>query len=413
MAADASQHHDVDHTGQGAESQRRGRRRRRSERQEQPREIGMGLRSIGRVLGEASPDDPIEPARHVGPCLAHAGRRIAQRVGDEACAVGPGEGRPAGQQEVQGGARRVDVGPHVGQFSPQLLGRRERQRAFDAGAARSGRHLERRDRQPEVADLDLAPGVDEAVRRLHVAMHDTLARGRVEAGGDLTHQVHGFHRRQPPVTLDEVAQRTAGDQLGDDDRHAATLVGGEDVDDVGMADRRRQASFAKKARAVGLAVERASRRLDGDPSAAAEIHGFEDLAHASASEESEHPVMAEHLPVRQRQLTDGRRAVAVGILDGTERLCGPIEERGVPEVDPRFARAHPDDREADEACAETVRVESAAPARWTVSTMAPIRRRSPWAMGAAVVIRRDPIAVPFLLPRSSIVADVPVTVIDA
>ena len=34
-------------------------------------------------------------------------------------------------------------------------------------------------------------------------------------------------------------------------------------------------------------------------------------------------------------------------------------------------------------------------------------------MGAAVVIGRDPIAVPFLLPRSSIVADVPVTVIDA
>ena len=172
-------------------------------------------------------------------------------------------------------------------------------------------------------------------------MHDTLARGRVEAGGDLAHHVHGLHRRQPPLTLDEVAQRTAGDQLGDDDRHAATLVGGEDVDDVGMADRRRQASFAEKARAVDLAVEWASRRLDGDPGAAAEIHGFEDLAHASASEASEHPVVAEHLPVRQRQLTDGRRAVAVGMLDGTERLRGPIEERGVPEVDPRVSRAHP------------------------------------------------------------------------
>ena len=136
-------------------------------------------------------------------------------------------------------------------------------------------------------------------------MQDTLARGRVEAGGDLAHQVHGLHRRQPPLTLDEVAQRTAGDQLGDDDRHAATLVGGEDVDHVGMADRRRQASFAEKARAVDLAVERTPRRLDSDPGAAAEIHRFEDLAHAAASEASEHAVVAEHLPVRQRQLTDG------------------------------------------------------------------------------------------------------------
>ena len=244
-------------------------------------------------------------------------------------------------------------------------------------------------------------------------MHDTLASGRVEAGGDLTHHVHGFHRRQPPLTLDEVAQRTAGDQLGDDDRHAATLVGSEDVDDVGMADRRRQASFAKKAREVDLAVEWSSRRLDGDPGATAEILGFEDLAHAAASEESKHPVVAQHLAIRQRQLTDGRRVVAVGMLDGTERLRRPIEERGVPDVDPRFSRAHLDDREADEACAEAVRVESAALARWTVSTMAPIRRRSPWSKGAAVVIRRDPIAVPFLLPRSSIVADVPVTVINA
>ena len=212
-------------------------------------------------------------------------------------------------------------------------------------------------------------------------MQDTLARGRVEAGGDLTHQVHGLHRRQASLTLDEVTQRPAGDQLGDDDRHAATLVGGEDVDDVGMADRRRQASFAQKARAADLAVERSPRRLDGDPGAAAEIHGFEDLAHASASEESDHPVVAEHLPVRQRQLTDERRAVAVGIFDGTERLRGPLEERGVPEVDPRVSRAHPDDREADEACTETVRVESGTPARCTVSAMAPIRRRSPWARG--------------------------------
>ena len=70
-------------------------------------------------------------------------------------------------------------------------------------------------------------------------------------------------------------------------------------------------------------------------------------------------------------------------------------------------------READEACAEPVRVESALRARWTVAMMGRFGGGCHGAIGAAVVIRRDPMAVPFLLPRSSIVADIPVTVINA
>ena len=95
-----------------------------SERQEEPREIGMGLRSIGWVTGEASPDDPIEPARHVGPFHAHAGRRIAQRVGDVGVRSAPAKGgRPVNRKYSVAPPSRRLTARRAG--LPQLLGRRE------------------------------------------------------------------------------------------------------------------------------------------------------------------------------------------------------------------------------------------------------------------------------------------------
>src|SRR5690606_8511353 len=69
----------------------------------------------------------------------------------------------------------------------------------------------------EVGDLDLALGGDEHVARLDVAVHDAVAVGEVEGGGDVGGDVGGTVGVQPPLGPQDLGQAAPPHVLHDDE----------------------------------------------------------------------------------------------------------------------------------------------------------------------------------------------------
>ena len=153
------------------------------------------------------------------------------------------EQRPAGDQVVEHGAERVDVGAAVDGAAVELLGRHVGERADAVDLRHVGAEVQH---AAEVADLDV--GDDpvgqhrEQVRRLDVAVDQSLAIDVAERHRALEADLDDQLEREQLVGAAVRAQRAAGDVLHDQVRRDGVGHRVEDLDDVRVlqpADERR------------------------------------------------------------------------------------------------------------------------------------------------------------------------------
>ncbi len=294
-------HQVVDQPREQAPAERGRCRRCRAVRLERPGHgVVAGVAILG-LLGETAEDDAAQADRHAGRDPVRRRRRVVGHRHQQRHQIRRGERPAAGDQLVERRAEAVDVGARVEGRAAQLLrrgvGRRRRQLV-----ARRERGLLRRphrSRDAEVTDLDDAVGVDEAVRRLDVAVQDAGLAGRLQAGHQLQRHVDGGGRRQRSTGRQAIGQR-ALHQLHRDRRDAVDLGRAEDEHAVLVIDRRGQAAFALEALAFALVAEALLEHLERHPAAALDFLRFVDDAHAAAPEDPRDPVAAEGRVGRER-----------------------------------------------------------------------------------------------------------------
>ena len=139
------------------------------------------------LLGQQLDDDRLERPGHVGDELVERLRRVVHLLVGDGHRVVAAERRPAGDHLVQHDAERVEVAARIGLRALGLLGREVGGRAHhraDLGEVLLGGRVHRPG-DAEVGDLHLPAGADEDVGRLDVAVHDAVAVGEAERGGDV------------------------------------------------------------------------------------------------------------------------------------------------------------------------------------------------------------------------------------
>jgi hypothetical protein len=125
------------------------------------------------------------------------------------------EGQLADGELVQHDAAREHVGAEVELLAEHVLGRHVRRRAEQLpghGHALRVDHL----RDAEVGQLDHPVGPDHHVLRLDVAVQDAVAVGVGQRAADLRHHHRAELGEARRVIGDELLERRALDELGDD-----------------------------------------------------------------------------------------------------------------------------------------------------------------------------------------------------
>ena len=190
----------------------------------------------------------------------------------------------AGQELVDDGAERKQVGPAVDAQARGLFRRHVARRAehgAGVGLLQVVRAVEAGD--AEIGDLD---GLDAAhqqdVVRLHVAMDDAAAVRMVERAGELNAERQNLLDRQFGVLGQDVAERLLVHELHRDVRRVAVAPDVEDGDDVGMGDRAGGACFAEEPADIFLVdAELFLQQLDGDGAVDVGVAGAIDPRHGA------------------------------------------------------------------------------------------------------------------------------------
>src|SRR5436190_2679240 len=140
----------------------------------------------------------------------------------------------------------------------------------------------------EIRDLDVAVGREKKIGGLHVAMHEPGAMRGAERITDLREPIERLLERPAPTTRDEVLERTAEDELHDDEPDTLGLADVVDADDVGMVQLRDRARFAKEPRATHLGRPRGlgDESLDRDRTPELVVVSAIDLAHRALTDRS-------------------------------------------------------------------------------------------------------------------------------
>ena len=124
---------------------------------------------------------------------------------------------------------------------------------------------------------------DEHVAGLHVAVHDAVAVGEPERGGDVGADVGGPVGVQRALGAEDLRQAAPVDVLHDDEVGAVRLAPVVDADDVGVVEvgggRGLPAEALDEGRVRG---ELGEQHLDGDGPVEQLVAGQEDLGHAAA-----------------------------------------------------------------------------------------------------------------------------------
>ena len=90
-------------------------------------------------------------------------------------------------------------------------------------------------RDPEVRNVDGAVSVEHEIRRLHVAVDDSVAMGGIESGRSLLEPLERLPHLLRPVLLDPFLERAAAEVLHDDERPLRVLADVEHRHDVRLA----------------------------------------------------------------------------------------------------------------------------------------------------------------------------------
>ena len=274
----------------GARRRREDRRRDRRRRPEREAEDGGERRdelraapvAPPRVLGEGPREDVVDPGREPADVRGH-------RLGRDAhVLVEDPEGRirlerDATRQHLERDAGEgVLVGPRVERLPHRLLGGH-----VGRGPHHGPRRGETRDRvgapgEAEVGEERPAPGIEEDVPRLDVAVEDPLRVGVVEGGrdrGEPGHRLRGRHR-----TLDPFLQRAPRDEGHDEvrdllplERRRPEIVDGEDVR---VLEPGHETGLAEEALGKGrVGRDRVVDDLDGDRAVKGLVLGPPDFRH--------------------------------------------------------------------------------------------------------------------------------------
>ena len=198
---------------------------------------GAGWTFLGRLGQQLEHEDPEFPGHgRVVPPRRH-GRRV-DLLGDDGHGVGADERRAAGEELVEEGTERVQIGAGLDLLAQGLLGGHVRHRAHhhpllgEAGAAGGdgGRG------QAEVTETGRASLGEPDVGRLDIAVHDASFVGVFQRLGDLVGDAHGLGHRKPMVlgAFEQVVDRSAGHVLAHDVGPAVFVADVEHGDDVGV-----------------------------------------------------------------------------------------------------------------------------------------------------------------------------------
>ena len=112
----------------------------------------------------------------------------------------------------------------------------------------------------------------------------------------------------PLGQADEVLERPGRRELHRDHREALHLGSAEDVDDVGMAERRRQPSLLQEPLAFLVVADAAAENLDRDAAAAVALFDLVDLAHAALADRTDDDVGTETLAGGEEKRKVDRKA---------------------------------------------------------------------------------------------------------
>ena len=270
----------------------------RGQRLEIAVQVACRLVPVGRVLGEAPIEQPLQRQRrfrvHFG-----QGRMIVSDDGRHLLDVaGPLERATPAQHLVDDDAERELVAAKVHCPARGLLRRHVADRAEDhAGVGRRGvgerLGLRRRCRlrhplrDPEVEDLHVAVRGQEDVLGLEIAVRDAAGMCRGEAAGKLSRHVDGAAETEGAL-VERVPKRLPAEELGDQVRHGPLGADVEDGQDVRVIERRGGARLHfESAKTIRVRDELARQHLHRDVASQPRIVALVDLAHPAGAEQAD------------------------------------------------------------------------------------------------------------------------------
>ncbi len=209
----------------------------------------------------------------------------------------------------------VDVGALVGGLASEHLRRDVREGARDLRPPRGVERDRRTDLRclagfrgsildvsevGEARPFTIATGLDEHVRRLHVAVHEAAPVGVAEGSRDIAEQRQGSRPRQRPAEADELGERRAVDML---EHHVGRVVRQRDFEgpyDGRVGEGRLDLRGASKRRqSAGVVGD-----LDRHDAPEQLVLGPEDLAEPAATDQGDDPVVED--PVSWSDSADRR-----------------------------------------------------------------------------------------------------------
>ena len=168
--------------------------------------------------------------------------------------------------------------------------------------------------QAEVADLGHAVGGEEDIARLEIAVDDTRLVGHVNGAGQNLDQAGGV-AGAIGFSASALGEAAATDELEEEVRPFFLLADGIDRDDVRVTEPRDGLGLGAEPIAVlGIGVTALEHHLDRHETAELRVAGLVDDAHAAASQDREHLVIAD--TIRRRDFGLDRRIPVIGELEG-------------------------------------------------------------------------------------------------
>ena len=156
-------------------------------------------------------------------------------VGEENGGLGTAvKGGPTRQALVEEAGERVLVGASVDVLPLDLFGRDVRGRSERDAGVEARRLLRESPGEPEVREIDMAPAVEQDIRRLDVAVYETLPMRGVECVSDLRADRDRPARVQLLLVSEQHLQIAAVCQTHDEVELPVDLAGVVDRDDVRM-----------------------------------------------------------------------------------------------------------------------------------------------------------------------------------
>ena len=153
------------------------------------------------------------------------------------------------EQEIEGAAEAVDIGPGVGKAGVKGLFRRHEIDRSHQGARHGDRVTIRRllagqSGEAQVENLHDPSGIDHQVRGFDITVDDSSVVSDREPPRGLDHRVECLRRREDAPRPHEIAQVSPFHELHDQKMGPASVVGVDRADDVGVIELRRRLGLA-------------------------------------------------------------------------------------------------------------------------------------------------------------------------